>query len=221
MSLSDWSKRAGALIASDLGCPAAAVVFAVQAKHEDADGASYGAQTNNPLNLRPSPTGMWEGQTGVSSGGFSEFDTLEHGCAACALNYHNGSAYQGVRDALAAQPFDPLALAQAIQDSPWDADHYGGNLVSEVAAELGGDVAYPTLFAQSSDLKLAVGEVGVLTAEFIYGDGQNPRAVQRKVYAPHAPGRYVERIRPLADPDADPTEILDAPSALFVVDVHA
>lgn len=76
-----------------------------------------------------------------------------------------------------------------------------------------------TLAEQSSDLVLTVGEVGSLTAGFSYNGGP-VQFVQRKVYAPNTPGRYIEVLRAPADPAADATEVLDAPTATFVIDVH-
>lgn len=145
VGLTDWDKRAGMLIADELarllGMPAppsnAWAVFAVQAHIEDAGGSSYGAQTNNPLNLRSRDGGGnligWQGMTGESPAGFAEFDTLEDGALACAINYTNVS-YTHVVAAFRAG--DLIALAQAIQDSPWDAGHYSGGLVAAVHAAL-------------------------------------------------------------------------------------
>ncbi len=147
MQLSDWSIRAGRLIAGALeqllGAPAsldARLVFAVQAALETANGASIGATANNPLNLTTARGRIfWPGQVGTYSGGsqsewhgdFARFARLEHGAYACALNYASGGAYQAVRDAF--RHGNPLALAAAIEASPWDSGHYGnGNLAAAV-----------------------------------------------------------------------------------------
>lgn len=77
-----------------------------------------------------------------------------------------------------------------------------------------------TLVSQSADLKLVVGEVGVLTAGFSYNGGAQ-QFVQEKVYAPQKVGRYFHTVRPPADPNADPTRMLGEAEAKFVIDVRA
>ena len=151
MSLSDWSKRAGLLIAEALGASYAALVFGVQARHECADGdtsISLGARYNNPLNLDDRDGAgniiFWGGRIGEYLGRFASFDTIEDGATACAVNYRNGP-YADVLLALTDANFDPLALARAIQNSPWDADHYGYHLEEEVRQELAVD---PNLVTQ-------------------------------------------------------------------------
>lgn len=147
IGLTAWDEDAGKLIAYSigalLGLPPAhyetVIVFAVQAHHEDAGGdasRSQGALYNNPLNLTDANgTITWPGQVGRYLDQFAIFTTLQDGAKACAMNYVNGMAYAAVIDAFKAN--DYLRMAQAIQDSPWDAGHYGGNLVNEVRAALG------------------------------------------------------------------------------------
>ena len=155
--LSPWSLRAGELSAEAYatlwGVPVprgAAIVFACQARRETANGdpdLSLGVRNGNPLNLTvpsdvPDPEHYWNGQTGLYSGGswpeewhtnFAAFGSLEAGAWACAVNY-SSPTYEHVRDAFRRN--DPIALAEAIQQSPWDSGHYGDTLVSEVRAEL-------------------------------------------------------------------------------------
>lgn len=145
------SKYSGQLISRELAQrlgvpepPTAAIVFATQVKHETADMADWalGTKNNNPLNLTGSNM-LWQGygQVGYYQGGstsefhnnFARFDTLENGCRACAANYL-GRYYPNVIAAY--KSGNPISLAQAIQDSPWDSGHYGGRLVAEVQAEL-------------------------------------------------------------------------------------
>lgn len=146
--LSAWSEAAGRAIAAAIARelvvddrPLAWLAFAAQAKHECADGdanVSAGAGANNPLNLTGSG---WPGQTGFYVGGdshewhadFARFPTLELGAAAAAANYttHDPAGYyRGVVNAF--QAGDPVAIAQAIEDSPWDSGHYGQHLDDEV-----------------------------------------------------------------------------------------
>ncbi|MCR4338332.1 MAG: hypothetical protein NUW01_00435 [Gemmatimonadaceae bacterium] len=157
MTLSAWSLRAGTLIAEAFTTlwgvpmtPATATVFACQVRRETANGdpdLSPGVRHGNPLNLTvppnaPDPDHYWNGQVGTYSGGstdewhtnFAAFGSLEAGAWACAVNY-SSVTYENVRDAL--RGGDPIALAEAIQQSPWDSGHYGGTLVAEVRAELG------------------------------------------------------------------------------------
>lgn len=147
IGLTAWDEDAGKAIAYSiafyLGVPPpnyeTVIVFAVQAHHEDAGGdtsRSQGALYNNPLNLTDANgTITWPGQTGRYLDNFAKFDTLDAGAKACALNYVNGLAYAKVIEAFKRN--DWLEMARQIQDSPWDADHYGGNLVNEVLAALG------------------------------------------------------------------------------------
>ena len=156
MSLSDYSRRAGRLIAESLaerlGLPAVPgntyLAFAVQVRREVADGATWaaGVQHNNPLNLTdPWPAADWPGQTGWYSGGdasewhtnFAAFGSLEAGCAAAAQNYSTGPAYSGVVAAF--RGGDAIGLAEAISASPWSSDHYGYELADEVRQELQGE----------------------------------------------------------------------------------
>lgn len=144
--ISPWGKRVGLLIAQDMASElrlpvapyASWVPLAVQADIEDARGTSYGARTNNPLNLRPRVGSPWPGQTGVSPGGFAEFATIEAGALACAQNYttaDSGGFYTGVNSAF--RSGDPIALAQAIDDSPWNAGGYGGRIVAGTRSAIG------------------------------------------------------------------------------------
>lgn len=146
--LTAWSVRSGKLIsqflADRLGIPqpsATWLPFAVQAQIEDAGGSSLGAARNNPLNLTTGNGKItWPGQTGTYGGGnaqemhgdFAAFGSLEDGCRACADNYFY---YPGVVAAF--KTGDPIKLAQAVQDSPWDSGHYGGGFVAQVQANLG------------------------------------------------------------------------------------
>lgn len=115
------------------------IVFAVQAHHEDAGGdtsRSQGALYNNPLNLSDANgTITWPGQTGRYLDAFAKFDSLHDGARACAMNYVNGQAYANVIGMY--EQNDYLGMALAIQNSPWDAGHYGANLVHEVRVALG------------------------------------------------------------------------------------
>ena len=154
MTLSAWSEAAGREIAAHLarllGVPAsprAWLAFAVQARRECADGDAFrspGARFHNPLNLTTARgTIVWPEQSGTYGGGsadewhddFAAFPSLALGARACAQNYMAGS-YAGVRRAVV-QGDDPVALARAIEASPWSSDHYGDTLHAEVAAELG------------------------------------------------------------------------------------
>lgn len=151
--MSPWSENAGRLIAQALATllgvpvpPSAWIAFAVQAERECAGGTSVGARNNDPLNLTTANgTITWSGQTGTYGGGdatewhgdFAAFGSLVAGCWACASNYDGGS-YGNVLDAFRAG--DPVAIATAIQQSPWDSGHYGGTLADEVRSEIGGDM---------------------------------------------------------------------------------
>jgi len=146
-TITPWGERVGQLLATymavELGMAAppaeAFVPLGIQADIEDAGGTSYGAQTNNPLNLRPREGDPWPGQTGISPGGFSEFDTLDHGAKACALNYTSADSagyYAAVRGAFLGG--DPITLARAIDASPWNAGGYGGRIEAGTRAALAG-----------------------------------------------------------------------------------
>ncbi len=54
------------------------------------------ARNNNPGNVRPSPSGAWQGQTGVSPEGFAVFDTPENGARAAMINLRNKQAIHGL-----------------------------------------------------------------------------------------------------------------------------
>ena len=78
----------------------------------------------------------------------------------------------------------------------------------------------PKLIEQSPDLPLVLkkGEVGHLLAVYDYGEGKGRRTIDRKVYS-HTAERRAYFLYPPADPDADPTETLDAEAAIFVIDI--
>ena len=145
MSVSSYCEQAGKNISQALAnllqipVPENAwVAFACQSSVETADGSVF-TDPNNPLNLRPRADvyGPWPGQTGVAqtqSGPFAQFGTLEAGCWACADNYAAGS-YDDVLRAF--RGGDPVEIAIAIQNSPWDAGHYGGTLANFVKQEVG------------------------------------------------------------------------------------
>ena len=83
-------------------------------------------------------------------------------------------------------------------------------------------VASPTLFSQSSDLQLVVGEVGQVAAYFTYpADPGNPRVVGPFKVVKYTTGRTIFEVYPPVDPDADPTIDLSAVPATFVIDVRA
>jgi hypothetical protein len=150
MSLNTWSLEAGRMIATALAellgipVPAAAyLAFAVQARRETAGGTQMAA-ANNPLNLRPI-LGGWPGQIGTTPANFAVFGSLEAGCWACARNYDNPD-YAGVLSAF--RGGDPVAMAYAIEESPWDEGHYGGTLHIEVEEEV-----MATEFVTKADLE--------------------------------------------------------------------
>jgi hypothetical protein len=153
--LTDWDVQVGQALSKSLASflgvsdpDKAWLTFACQADIEDSGGTSYGAQHNNPLNVLPSFPHPWNGQTGTGPAGFANFDTLEHGIEACAYVYAKqgaGQTYKAVQDSFNAN--DPISLAKAIEDSPWDAGHYGsGNLSKKVQENLnliGGETQMP------------------------------------------------------------------------------
>jgi hypothetical protein len=110
--------------------------FAAQMQHELGNYASSrGRVNNNPLNLKALGGGqMWPGQVGTDAGGFAIFSSTQAGIDAAAQNYMAGN-YRGVQAAFATG--DANAVANAIQQSPWDATHYGGMLPQETARGYG------------------------------------------------------------------------------------
>lgn len=113
--------------------------FAAQFGIETAWGSQmYG---NNPFNLRPIKGG-WGGQIGVhhsgQSGDFAAFGSIEDGIRAAANNYLVGNyGYDAV--VAAARSGDAGAVARAIQNSSWDAGHYGySSLTNMVGGGMGG-----------------------------------------------------------------------------------
>lgn len=153
--LTDWSKRVGALVAnsvaSNLGMSEAPsnlwVVFAVQAQIEDAGGicpVSLGACFNNPLNLQDIGTD-WPNQVGTyqaGSGTFAKFARLEDGAEAAARNYVFSPYYPEVIAAFKAG--DSIALARAVDLSPWNEGGYGGRIVQGTQDNLVTVVASPS-----------------------------------------------------------------------------
>jgi hypothetical protein len=119
------------------------IAFAVQCSIETANGTSTGADKFNPLNLTTAGgTIVWPGQTGTWGGGdtsewhedFAAFGSLQAGAWACAANYANGEAYGEVRWAFLGG--NPIAIAKAIEDSPWDTGHYQQRLDEAVQEQL-------------------------------------------------------------------------------------
>ncbi len=128
------AKELSAAIARRLGVddpPDAWRAFAAQVANETANGdpSTRGVRNNNPLNLTTAGgTITWPGQIG-EDGPFAVFASRGAGINAAAANYTAG-LYPGVLAAF--QVGDPHALAQAIQESPWDAGHYSGTLAMSV-----------------------------------------------------------------------------------------
>jgi hypothetical protein len=136
----EWGEQiahwlAGLLGETDAIAARQAVTFAVQVKVETADGSVV--HPGNPLNLRPRAAvwGPWPGQTGVTPDDFAIFDSFQAGAKAAAANYAT-PLYAAVQDAF--RSGDPIALAKAVEDSPWDSGHYAHRLDVLVAAEIGG-----------------------------------------------------------------------------------
>lgn len=69
----------------------------------------------------------------------------------------------------------------------------------------------------SSEIVVGKGEVAVLSGIWRYPGGD--RTVTKKVVG-RTVGSYFYEIRPPVDPDADPTELVDVPSAKFIVAVR-
>ena len=140
-----YSIRTGQLIADYMARmlelpaapPLAYVPLAVQVQLEVAGGnsaRSEGALRNNPLNL----TGEgWPDQIGTWGGRFAAFSTLEAGALAAAANYTVADVagyYRAVVEAFISG--DPVALALAIDESPWNAGGYGFRIVAGTRAAL-------------------------------------------------------------------------------------
>lgn len=108
---------------------------------------------NNPYNLTdPGSAFTWKafGQIGWREGGsasewhsdFAAFDTMTGGIDAAAQNYL-GSYYPDVISSLK-RGDDPVAVARAIETSPWSSDHYGMTTLETIVATAdGGTVAAP------------------------------------------------------------------------------
>lgn len=80
-------------------------------------------------------------------------------------------------------------------------------------------MATPKYAGQSTAVvNVVVGKVAECNAEYDYGQG--PRAIPFKVYATE-PGFWPIIFYPPADPDSDPTEVLNAQPALFVMAARA
>jgi len=183
------------------------LAFAAQAEIEDAGGTSYGAQHNNPLNILPSNP-PWNGQTGTGPAGFANFDTLDHGVEACAYTYNHqgdGQTYAMVKAMYLTN--DPVAIASAIERSPWDAGHYGdpngnGNLTKLVRDNLsyvgGGEV--PVTDDERFDL---------LFSEYFGGNlgvGQPTYEAEKQAWktSGKGPGSYVDAITFFNDRNSNP-----------------
>jgi len=140
-----YSIRTGQLIADYMARmlelpaapPLAYVPLAVQVQLEVAGGdpaRSEGALRNNPLNL----TGEgWPDQIGTWGGRFAAFSTLDAGSLAAAANYTVADVAGYYRNVVAAfLSGDPVALALAIDESPWNAGGYGFRIVAGTRAAL-------------------------------------------------------------------------------------
>ncbi|HEX9435848.1 MAG TPA: hypothetical protein VGA16_01660 [Candidatus Limnocylindria bacterium] len=76
----------------------------------------------------------------------------------------------------------------------------------------------PEYVGQSaSEIVVGKGEVATLSGIWRYAGGD--RTVTKKVIGKTV-GSYFYEIRPPVDPDADPTELVDAQSAKFIVAVR-
>lgn len=132
--------------------------------------------------------------------------------------------YDGIAE-LPTYPADPrvVIVAKQYANPKLTGGHYDASVVADSWPGVERSVTVAPKYAgQSADRTgssaAKQGEIVRLAAAWDYGDGKGPRWIERKVWA-HTAGRYIVTILPPVDPDADPTEHLDASPATFVVDV--
>ena len=124
------ARKISAQLATRLGIPEppdAWRAFYAQVANETAygDPSTRGVRDNNPLNLTDAGgTIAWPGEVGRDAP-FAVFGSIDQGITAEVSNYLT-PAYVGVQAAF--RSGDTGALVSAIEQSPWDAGHYGGAL---------------------------------------------------------------------------------------------
>lgn len=119
---------------------------------------------------------------------------------------------------------DPSIIALQYAGSAKTDGHFDASVVADVwpgvdpkEEPVSNDPKY--LGESPAVVTLRPGEVGWLSAAFEWPDGRR-RTVTKKVYAERVGMRFYA-IYPPADPDADPTEDLDAQPGMFIVAVSA
>src|ERR1035437_269566 len=93
-----------------------------------------GQSVSNPTNPLNIVKGGTPGQTG-SSGGFGTYASPQAGLDAAAWLLSANSAYSNIINAI--KSGTPLQQAQAIQNSPWAAGHYGYSNISSMISSTG------------------------------------------------------------------------------------
>lgn len=149
--------------------------------------------------------------------------------------YVNRANAQAVRDAFTADgtPLPPLLLAaydgvrevpdgyigKQYANAPLTGGHYDTSAVADFwpGVDKESHVSTPTYVGQSvTNINLTVGQVGEYDCVYNYPDHGGDCHIVGKVVA-YQPGVRLVVVYPPADPDADPTQVLDAQPCYFVV----
>lgn len=85
----------------------------------------------NPLNIRSGASKYPNRPPQIGSkGGFGVYASQADGIGDAAWLINESSYYKNVKSTIAASPTDSLAIARAIENSPWAAGHYGHSCIS-------------------------------------------------------------------------------------------
>lgn len=119
-------------------------------------------------------------------------------------------------------PSDPSIVAKQYANPTLTGGHYDASIVADTWPGIDKEAVVntaPVYAGQSvADVNIKVGEVAMVSGIWTY-QGKGNRTIAAKVYGT-TPGIFPLTLYPPADPDADPTLVLNTQPALFIIAIR-